>query len=174
MKKKMFKIGIMVALFLMIITGCNQKQLKDKVEITQDFVSITEIQEDRPNIYVIVKSMTSSYWEEVLDGTKQAGIDYKCNIYAIGSNLETEWELQEAYIERAVENGADAIILGPDNSEMLVPAVEMLHNKRIPIIIVDTIVNSDKYDVCYMTDNLLAGETAAREMIRMLKEQGHS
>ena len=109
--------------------------------------------EDRPNIYVIVKSMTSSYWEVVLKGTKQAGIDLECNIYAAGSILETEWELQEAYIELAVENGADAIILGPDNSEMLVPAVEMVHDKGIPIIIVDTIVNSDNYDVCYMTDN---------------------
>ena len=39
--------------------------------------------------------MTSSYWEVVLDGTKQAGIDYGCNIYAAGSTLETEWELQE-------------------------------------------------------------------------------
>lgn len=130
--------------------------------------------EDRPNIYVIVKSMTSSYWEVVLKGTKQAGIDLECNIYAAGSILETECELQEAYIELAVENGADAIILGPDNSEMLVPAVEMVHDKGIPIIIVDTIVNSDNYDVCYMTDNLLAGENAAKEMIRMLKEQGHS
>lgn len=57
---------------------------------------------------------------------------------------------------------------------MLVPAVEKVHAQGIPIIIVDTIVNCDSYDVCYMTDNLLAGENAAREMIRMLKEQGHS
>lgn len=30
------------------------------------------------------------------------------------------------------------------------------------------------YDICYMTDNLLAGENAVKEMIRILKEQGHS
>lgn len=158
----------------MIATSCSPEQSKEKIKITQDFVPITNIEEDRPNIYVIVKSMTSSYWEVVLKGTKQAGIDLECNIYAAGSILETEWELQEAYIKLAVENGADAIILGPDNSEMLVPAVEMVHDKGIPIIIVDTIVNSDNYDVCYMTDNLLAGENAAKEMIRMLNEQGHS
>ena len=176
MRKKLCKIGITAISFflLMIATSCSPEQSKEKVEITQDFVPITNIVEDRPNIYVIVKSMTSSYWEVVLKGTKQAGIDLECNIYAAGSILETECELQEAYIELAVENGADAIILGPDNSEMLVPAVEMVHDKGIPIIIVDTIVNSDNYDVCYMTDNLLAGENAAKEMIRMLKEQGHS
>lgn len=176
MRKILRRIRILAILLLlhMMTTGCGQDQSKEKVEITQEFVPITDIEEDRQNIYVIVKSMTSSYWKVVLDGTKQAGIDYGCNIYAAGSTLETEWELQEAYMELAIENGADAIILGPDNSEMLAPAVEKVHDKGIPIIIVDTIVNSDSYDVCYMTDNLLAGENAAREMIRMLKEQGHS
>lgn len=173
MRKKMFKIGIILALFFMIITGCNQNQIKDKIDITQDFVPITDIEEDRYDIYVIVKSMTGSYWEALLDGTKQAGIDNKCNIYAAGSTLETEWELQEAYIELAVEKGADAIILSPDNSEMLVSAVEKVHNLGIPIIMIDTMVNCDSYDVCYMTDNLFAGEMAAKEMLRMLKEQGY-
>ena len=173
MRKKMFKIGIILALFFMIITGCAQKEMNDKVEIAQDFVPITDIEDDRYDIYVIVKSMTGSYWEALLDGTKQAGIDNKCNIYAAGSTLETEWELQEAYIELAVEKGADAIILSPDNSEMLVSAVEKVHNLGIPIIMIDTMVNCDSYDVCYMTDNLFAGEMAAKEMLRMLKEQGY-
>ena len=174
MRKKIFKIGIILAIFFMIITGCAQNQTKNKVEIIKDFVSITDIEEDRYDIYVILKSMTGSYWEVLLDGIKQAGIDNKCNIYVAGSTLETEWELQEAYIELAVEKGADAIILSPDNSEMLVPVVEKVHNLGIPIIVIDTMVNSDSYDVCYMTDNLFAGEIAAREMLRMLKEQGHS
>lgn len=175
MRKKMLKkIGVMVALILMVITGCAQKEMNDKVEIAQDFVAITDIEEDRYDIYVIVKSMTGSYWEELLEGTKQAGIDNKCNIYAAGSTLETEWELQEAYIELAVEKGADAIILAPDNSEMLAPIVEKVHNLGIPVILVDTMINCDSYDVCYMTDNLFAGENAAREMLRLLKEQGHS
>lgn len=174
MRKKMFKIGIILDLFFMIITGCNQNQIKDKIDITQDFVPITDIEEDRYDIYVIVKSMTGSYWEVLLDGIKQAGIDNKCNIYAAGSTLETEWELQEAYIELAVEKGADAIILSPDNSEMLVSAVEKVHNLGIPIIMIDTMINCDCYDICYMTDNLFAGENAAREMLHMLKKQGHS
>ena len=173
MRKNLRRIVVTLLLVNMIAIGCGQEQAKKKIEITQEFIPITDIEEGRQDIYVIVKSMTSSYWEVVLDGAKQAGIDHGCNIYAAGSTLETEWELQEAYMELAVENGADAIILGPDNSEMLAPAVEKVHDKGIPIIIVDTIVNSDSYDVCYMTDNLLAGENAAREMLRMLKEQGH-
>lgn len=87
MRKKLCKIGITAISFflLMIATSCSPEQSKEKVEITQDFVPITNIVEDRPNIYVIVKSMTSSYWEVVLKGTKQAGIDLECNIYAAGS-----------------------------------------------------------------------------------------
>ena len=171
--------GVILVLLLVSMTGCgksekieNKNETKNEVKITKDFVPLTEIKEDRIDIYVIVKSMESSYWEVVLRGAKQAGIDQECNIYAAGSTLETEWELQEAYMDLAVEKGADAIILGPDNSAMLSPAVERIHDKGIPVIIVDTIVNTEKYDVCYMTDNLMAGENAAKEMLSMLTEQG--
>lgn len=176
LKKK--GIGFILVLLLVTMTGCGKSEKietenKNEMKITKAFVPLTDIKEDRLDIYVIVKSMESSYWEVVLRGAKQAGIDQECNIYAAGSTLETEWELQEAYMDLAVEKGADAIILGPDNSAMLSPAVERIHDKGIPVIIVDTIVNTEKYDVCYMTDNLMAGENAAKEMLRMLTEQGY-
>ena len=86
MRTNLRKIGIkgILLLVLMMMSGCCQEQPKERVEITQDFVPMTEIKDDNPNVYVIVKSMTSSYWQVVLDGTKQAGIDYGCNIYAAG------------------------------------------------------------------------------------------
>ena len=167
-------VAVMLLMMLFVLTSCKKTPYKNEIKITKDFIPITEIKEGRPDIYIIVKSMESSYWEVVLRGANQAGVDLDCNVYAAGSNLETEWELQEAYMDLAIDNGADAIILGPDNSVLLSPAVERVHEKGIPIIIVDTIVNSESYDVCYMTDNLLAGENAAKELLRMLKEQGHS
>ena len=181
MRRRWYQPGVIVLLMitLMCTVACNDKgkvrerASNEQTEITEDFVPITDIEEGRPDIYVIVKSMTSSYWEVVLDGAKQAGIDKECNIYAAGSRLETEWKLQEAYVKLAVERGADGIILGPDNSVKLSSVVETENKKGIPIIIVDTLVNTQNYDVCYMTDNLLAGENAAKEMIRILKEKGH-
>lgn len=179
MRERFHKIAIVAILFLLFAgavatAACNnKKQDTDTVQV-KEFQPITDIKEGRPDVYVIVKSMTSSYWKVVLDGAKQAGIDEDCNIYATGSALESEWKVQQEEIELALEQGADAIILGPDNSVKLSSEVEKVHNKGIPIIIVDTIVNTGKYDVCYMTDNLLAGENAAKEMLRMLKEKGHS
>lgn len=179
-KLKKIRILFFLLIFILMNVGCSNSKMdvkgdtiKKDVSIKDDFIALTEIKDGRPNIYVIVKSMESSYWKVVLAGTKQAGIDLDCNIYAAGSYLETEWELQEAYMNLAVERGADAIILGPDNSALLASAVSRIHNDGIPVIIVDTIVNTDDYDVCYMTDNLQAGENAAREMLRMLQEKGH-
>ena len=127
MRRRWYQPGVIVLLMitLMCTVACNDKgkvretASNEQTEITEDFVPITDIEEGRPDIYVIVKSMTSSYWEVVLDGAKQAGLDKECNIYAAGSRLETEWKLQEAYVKLAVERGADGIILGPDNSVKL-------------------------------------------------------
>lgn len=157
------------------LSGCeNNTSDNEEVKITKDYIPMTDIVESRPDVYVIVKSMNSSYWDVVIQGTKQAGLDMDCNIYVEGSNLETEWKLQEEYIKLAMERGADAIILGPDNTVRLSDAVDMVHAAGIPIIIVDTIVNSQNYDVCYMTDNLLAGEAAAKEMLRLLHAKGYA
>lgn len=179
-KSSVYRVGLVILLLLFItgIVACGNSNVsngnKKKAEITEDYVALTEIKEGQPDIYVVVKNMASSYWKVVLDGTKQAGIDLNCNIYAAGSSLETEWELQEAYVDRAIENGADGIILAPDNSVKLASAVERARANRIPIIVVDTIVNSDKYDVCYMTDNLYAGEQAAKVMMKQLGAMGYN
>lgn len=177
------RLALMLVFWLLLsfyVVACKDKDTPKEAAqeiqttITQDFVPITEVVEGRPDIYIIVKSMDSSYWNVVLDGARQAGVDKACNVYAAGSNLETEWELQEAYVKRAVERNADGIILGPDNSVRLSSVVEYAHNKGVPVVIVDTLVNSDSFEVCYMTDNLYAGQNAAKEMIRSLKAKGHT
>ena len=73
--------GIILVLLLVSMTGCgksekieNKNETKNEVKITKDFVPLTEIKEDRIDIYVIVKSMESSYWEVVLRGARQESI----------------------------------------------------------------------------------------------------
>lgn len=173
--KKIFSLIVMCVCLcsLFFCSSCgDQKENGGPYPITQ-FEPLTDIREGRPDIYLIIKVMDSSYWKVIVNGAKDAGEYYDCNIYYGGTNNETDWQGQRTLIEEAVYRNADAIILSPDDSITLVPDIESIHDKGIPIALVDTAVNSEKYDICYMTDNLLAGQIAAREMLRQLHELDH-
>ena len=139
-----------------------------------EFVALTDIVEGQPNIYLIVKIVEDSYWQGVVKGAMDKGKDLGCNVYYGGTDNDTYWEGQQELINEAVAAGADAIVLAPDDSVELVPDIEKLYDEGVSIVLIDTILNTEKFDVCYMTDNLLAGQHAAAEMISQLQKNGHS
>ena len=73
-----------------------------------------------------------------------------------------------------MKEGADGILLAPANSNSLVDSCEKVRKKKIPVVLIDSSINSTEFDVCYMTDNIDAGEMAAKEMLTMLHDTGNS
>ena len=138
------------------------------------FAPLTEIRDGRKNIYIIVKDLESSYWKVVLEGAKDAGKNLNCNVYYSGTYAETDWDQQAALLENCIESEADAVIVAPDDSVKLASKVSEVYNSGIPVILVDTTANTEQYSVCYMTDNLSAGQDAAEEMINIMHRKGHS
>lgn len=163
---------------LCLFSGCGKEETEDN-DISDmeyyEFEAVTEIKDGQPDIYVVLKVLTSQYWQDIVKGVTDAGNDLGYNVY-IGSSVgEAEWQIQELLLHEAKDSGADAIILAPGNSSALSECVAEIHSEGIPVILVDTILNdTDSFDTCYMTDNLNAGELAAEEMIRLLKANGVS
>lgn len=179
MKKKTapeFKI-LTLALCCLLLSSCaenSQTVTEEKHEAPPEFTLLDEEKPDKENIYIILKSLESSYWKVIIDAAADASRELDCNVYCSGSNDETEWYLQSELIDIAVERGADAVILAPDDSVKLSSDVNELYMSEIPIILIDTVVNTEQYDLCYMTDNLMAGQKAAAEMINQLHSLGVS
>ena len=138
------------------------------------FEPLGNISENNKNIYVILKVMDSSYWQVIMNGCKAAGEDLGCNVYCGGTNNETDWQGQRVLIEEALAAKPDAIILSPDDSIELSSDIDKIHELGIPIALIDTAANTESFDIVYMTDNLYAGQNAAKEMIACLREAGYS
>ncbi len=174
MKKKLS--AILCCLFF-CLCSCSDSAVPSQPENTergQEFMPLTEIQEGRKNIYIIVKSLDNSYWDVIINGAKTAGEDFNCNVYYAGTYSETDWEYQSNLLDDCIQNDADAILLAPDDSVMLAPKITEVYGTGIPVILIDTIANTESYDLCYMTDNLIAGRNAAKEMISLLEKRGFS
>lgn len=178
--KKIYRKSTLLVLLICIIclfTGCQTDDTEETSAAPEYFPyeAATDIKPGQPDVYVILKVLTSQYWQDIVKGITDAGNETGANIYISAVVGEGDWQTQKLLLEQAETEGADAIILAPGNSSMLSETVAKIHKNGIPVILVDTILNNtESFDTCYMTDNLLAGELAAEEMIRLLKANGLS
>lgn len=130
--------------------------------------------EGTQKIYVILKNYHGDYWKKVIEGISSASEELDEAIYLGGINNETDIDGQITLMEQAMAQGADGILLAPASSTALVESCHTAKEQQIPVVLIDSSINSDDYDRCYMTDNLDAGEMAAQEMLTLLSDAGNS
>lgn len=176
------KTSSLIICILAVVMGFAMVACKsEKVDTTQeetakvpDFMPLNDVVEGRPNVYLIVKLLDSDYWKVIINGAKDSGNQNEVNVYYSGTSNETDWQSQSQLLDKALEQGADGIILAPNDSVKLSDQLRDIRSKGIPVALVDTVVNDDVFDICYMTDNYIAGQNAAEDMLLQLKAIGHN
>ncbi|GLC77913.1 substrate-binding domain-containing protein [Lacrimispora brassicae] len=125
-------------------------------------------------IYVIVKVLGNQYWSVLQAGAEQAGKELGCNVVVVGTALESDIEGQLTLLQNAVSAQADGIVIAPLDSVSLDAPITEAYNSGIPVVLVDTVINSENYSAALLTNNVEAGKVAAEELIRRLKDKGVS
>ena len=144
----------------------------NKAPEKQEFTAVTDVQEGRKNVYVVLKVLKGDYWSQVVSGLKDAGKAANCNIYVGGPYKETNWQAQVEMLKSLVGKQVDAVILATSDSVQLIPTVEELRKSKLPVVLVDTGLNTKQYNAAYMTNNFDAGSKAAEEMLQLLRSSG--
>ena len=180
------KKGLVIALCAVMmagLAGCGNTDAPKQSAVLQkvaeapqkeDFKAITTIKPDQKNIYVVIKSFHNPYWQEVLNGMKKAGEAAHVNVYAGGVLADGAWEVQRDMIRGIDGAKMDALILGTADSLRIAEVTKELRDQKKPVILVDTMINTQDYDAAFLTNNLQTGADAAKEMISLLKEAGVS
>ncbi|MCC8167064.1 MAG: ABC transporter substrate-binding protein [Planctomycetes bacterium] len=125
-------------------------------------------------IAVIVKTLNSSFWQNVNTGSTDAATEIKAAgapyfVSFNGPDAETEIEKQVNMVDNAVNRGVAAIVLAPSDPDALVPPLRRARNAGIPVIVVDSDLSDPSLYLSFLaTDNRAAGELCAREMIERL------
>lgn len=125
-------------------------------------------------IYVIVKVLGNQYWSVVQAGAEQAGKDLGCKVVIVGTAAESDIEGQVRYLQDAVSAKADGIVIAPLDRVSLAAPIREQYQSDTPIVLIDSSVEGEDFDVALMTDNVAAGRMAAEEMLRRLKDSGLS
>jgi ribose transport system substrate-binding protein len=158
--KKLVSFGLAMTLLLSVfLTGCSSSEstAKDK---------------GKKEIALIVKSVDSEYWLTVKAGAEKAAKELGVNVTFKGAQTETDIAGQISIVESAINQKVDAIALAASDSDALVPPVEKAVDAGIPVVTIDSGVNSDKPQSFIATDNEAAAATAADTIAEIAGKKG--
>lgn len=116
-------------------------------------------------VAVIAKSVNSDFFRNMKNGADSAATEYNVDITFEGPENEEDYDAQNALIEKAVKNGADAIVLSAIDYKKSNGAVEIAVKSGVKVITADSGVSSELVSQFIGTDNFQAGMAAGRAAV---------
>lgn len=142
-------------------SGCSKSKISEGVRIA-----------------VIPKGTTHDFWKAIHAGAVKAeqdlrlrGIDAK--IIWRGPLREDDRDFQIQVVENfASSDSIDGIVLAPLDSTALVAPVELAKRSDVPVVIIDSDINTEDYVSFIATDNYQGGVLAATHLAELLMGKG--
>jgi ribose transport system substrate-binding protein len=134
--------------------------------------------ESKYRIAVIPKGLTHEFWQSIERGAKRAGEDLTkkgiaTEILWDGPLKENDTLEQISIVDRNIAKGVNGIVLAPQHSKTMVAPVERAVKEGIPVLIIDSGLESQDIIVQYVaTNNYHGGELAAQHLLKVLADQG--
>ncbi len=126
----------------------------------------------RAKIAVIPKGRALIYWQSVHAGAARAAAEANVDIIWNATERETDYAGQVQIVEAMVNRRVDAIVLAPLDRVVLVGPVERAMRQGIPVIVMDSPVDTEEFVSRVATDNYGAGRLAAEHVGTVLNGRG--
>jgi ribose transport system substrate-binding protein len=121
-------------------------------------------------IFKTIDYRATPFWGNVRDGVESAGKDFNVLVSVRGPRNEKDVPGQIAIVRAAMEEKPDAILLAAADFNLLVPLAKEIKARRIPLVCVDSFINSDDADVRVGTDNYEGGQKCGAALMRYVKD----
>lgn len=128
-------------------------------------------------IAVIPKGTSHEFWKSIHAGAVKAQREFEAEGREIdliwkGPLREDDREQQIQVVENFIGRRIDGMVLAPLDSQALAGPVETAHRARIPVVIIDSGLNTDKIVSYVATDNYKGGQLAADRLAELLGGEG--
>lgn len=163
MESKKYRKWLFTVLALALCTGMlpgckNAKAYIDKEETDTGTLK-------KQKVALITKSTNSAFWGLVYSGASAAATEYNMDLSFEGPANEEDYETQNYMIQKAVEEGVDAIVFSAVDYEANAEAIDEAAKAGVTIVVIDSDVNSKKVSCRIGTDNYEAGCTAGEAVL---------
>jgi ribose transport system substrate-binding protein len=153
--KRFISIVLACALIACVISACDSCK-PDKKQL---------------RVAVILKTLSSPYWQLVLGGAERAGTDFDVRIEAFGPPTEDGVEEQINMVQNAIQNKVDAIVFSPCQPPAAVSVLNQAKQAGIPVVVIDSPMPEDfeNYVTFIGSNNYQIGVVGAQEMLKVLE-----
>ncbi len=123
-------------------------------------------------IVYIPKDTNSPYWLIVKSGADAAAEKYGAKVEMLGPSVPTDIATQVNIVNDQITRGVSAILLTAGDAKALAPVTERAKEEGIPLITVDSGVDSDAPLSYIATDNINAAKIAAEKLAELIDYKG--
>ncbi|WP_163193057.1 substrate-binding domain-containing protein [Clostridium thermarum] len=154
MCKRIIFYGCYLLLLLLLLTSCTGQYGKDSTS--------------KKKIELILKTSYGYHWGTIKMGAYSAAKELGLEISYTAPYDEKNPVEQIKLMEQAIERKVDAIILGAGDPEALSEITERAYEEGIPVIVIDSGVNTYKVNSYVTTNNHEAGKQAGNVLIDLV------
>ena len=126
----------------------------------------------KKEIALIPTGRAHQFWLTVKAGADAGGAEFGYDILWQGPAKETEVAKQIAIVQDMISRKVAAIVMAACDAEALVPTIQQALDAKIPVITIDSGVNSDLPLSFVATDNIAGAKAAADALSTLLGGNG--
>jgi ribose transport system substrate-binding protein len=123
-------------------------------------------------LVVIPKGTQHEFWKAVHAGAVKGGRELGVEMIWKGPIREDDREAQVAEVENFISRGVSGIVLAPVDEKALRVPVSNATRSGIPVVIIDSALESEDQVSFVATDNLRGGRLAGERMVQALAGKG--
>ena len=135
--------------------------------------------DDELRIGVVLKSLANPFYVTMAEAIEERAEELGVEVLIQATESEADAEGQMQIIEDMLVQQVDAILLAPNGSVELVPAVSRANEQGVPVVIIttpldeDALYNAGAYTISFVgSDDYYGGRVAAQEMWEALDGSG--
>jgi ribose transport system substrate-binding protein len=96
----------------------------------------------RPRVALVLKTLNNPFFIDMQRGARDQAKTMNVDLVVQAADRETDVERQMQIVENLIQSGVNALALTPSGSREVVPAVGKANAANIPVVIVDTRLDS--------------------------------
>src|SRR5712691_1836046 len=92
----------------------------------------------KPTVALVLKTLNHPFFVDMRKGAQEAADRLGVNLQVQAAEREIDVEKQMQIVENLIQTGIQALVITPSGSREIVPALVKARNAKVPIVVVDT------------------------------------